>query len=113
MISLDKKYVTRGGEAVRLVSDKGNGKFPFIGLTGDYSIPKSWTKEGCYYEDGTPIYLDLVEVKEPKILKCWVNFYTNGGRAAFGSKEIADDLAHERDYCRIGEAVEVTKEVFE
>jgi hypothetical protein len=110
-IDITKKYKTRSGEAVRLVSDKGNGKFPFIGLTGDDSTPLSWTKEGYWNADITPNYLDLIEVKEPKVLKCWVNFYP-GCTTSHSTKEEADEIAGHFT-TRIGEAVEVTKEVFE
>jgi len=62
------------------------------------------------------------EVKpEPKVLKCWVNFYRNGKPSTIHhSKEDADRTAGLLRVLdspirihRIGEAVEVTKEVEE
>lgn len=113
MIDITKKYKTRNGQNVKLLSDKGRGQYPVLGYIGKRTTPSIWTLEGRYTISGNYADLDLIEVKEPKVLKCWVNFYTDGSCRAIPTKEMADawnnDGHSPRYRHRIGEAVEVIK----
>jgi hypothetical protein len=71
MIDLTKKYRTRGGKSVELISNKGRGNYPTIGYIDKNLFITSWTMEGVVIE-GTADTRDLVEVKERKL---WVNVY--------------------------------------
>jgi hypothetical protein len=73
MIDLTKKYRTRDGREVTLISDKGRGRGIFLGYIGSSNIINSWTARG--YRELTEFCrsdTDLVEVKEPKLKKVWV-----------------------------------------
>jgi hypothetical protein len=85
MIAFDKKYVTKHGEAVRLISNQGSEKFPIIGIVdGDVTV-KCWTKEGRYNEIGEH-FLDLVEVKtKVKYLKSMAQLLTEFPHSRFTS----------------------------
>ena len=106
MIDITKQYRTRDGRDVRLISDQGSESFPIVGYVGDHVTPSTWRPDGRSARIDT---LDLIEVKEPKILKCWVNFYGNLDQSVFPTKSLADHYNEVRGYPRIGEAVEVTK----
>ena len=72
MIDLTKKYRTRSGKSVELISNNGRGDYPILGFIGEDTLIRSWTMEGVIVE-GTADSRDLVEVKEEK--KLWVNVY--------------------------------------
>jgi len=74
MIDLTKKYRTRDGREVTLISDKGRGDFPIVGYLKGREAPAIWTQDGRYTLAGD-MCSDLIEVKEMK--KVWVNLYVN------------------------------------
>lgn len=45
-IDLKKKYRTRNGRPVRLISDQGRQPYPFLGYVGDDFVPCAWSEEG-------------------------------------------------------------------
>lgn len=47
MIDIDKKYQTRDGRAVRLISNNGTPEYPIIGVIYGADTPSSWTVDGC------------------------------------------------------------------
>jgi hypothetical protein len=73
MIDIDKKYQTRDGRPVRLISDNGTPEYPIIGIVDGGGIrPRSWTAEGKY-SDLCPDF-DLVPVPLPKVrVAVWID----------------------------------------
>ena len=69
MIDLTKKYRTKDGREVTLVSDKGRGDFPILGYFEGREALATWTQDGRYTLTGNTCS-DLIEVKEKK--KVWV-----------------------------------------
>jgi hypothetical protein len=69
MIDLTKKYRTRNGKDVELISDKGRGDFPILGYFEGREALATWTQDGRYTLTGNTCS-DLIEVKEMK--KVWV-----------------------------------------
>jgi len=61
MISMDKKYKTRGGSEVVLYCTDAPGKQPVHGRVGKDVY--AWTKGGCFFDHETTNRLDLVEIK--------------------------------------------------
>lgn len=92
MIDMNKKYRTRGGRDVTLLTTSGRGGWPIVGyITENGDLPEAWSATGQYYED-TKSDLDLVEVVEPVTEELWVNLYPPNSRlpACHSSKAIAD-----------------------
>ena len=75
-IDITKKYQTRDGKAVRLISDQGRSSYPIIGVVVDSDSLQEWTADGKYTTNGFDPELDLVPVKEKRT--GWVNIYPNG-----------------------------------
>lgn len=46
MIDIDKKYQTRDGRKVRLISNNGSTEYPIIGLLENSMVVECWTAEG-------------------------------------------------------------------
>lgn len=67
MIDIKKKYKTRSGFDVRLVSDQGHPDFPIVGYIRNSLEPSSWNQDGKYHKMRLHDY-DLVEVKEKKVM---------------------------------------------
>ena len=92
MIDIKKKYKTRNGHEVTLVTTEGRGPYPVIGYIGMGVLSTCWNKAGKAPWSSD---LDLVEVKEVKTATGWVNVYSDGRHAAHPTKEEADDYAEE------------------
>lgn len=123
----NKKYKTKSGLDVTFITDKGRKNWPILGYIGSSETPTCWRSNGHrYYGEHGRCLEDLVEYIEPKVLRCWVNFYENGSVAHFRTKELADRnnaiLGHKyseadkgfkrcEPILRIGEAVEVSIQV--
>lgn len=86
MIDIKKKYKTRSGLDVRLVSDQGHLDFPIVGYIGNSIEPTCWDCDGSftYQKD----HCDLVEVKEKKVM--YVNVYPSDKHYFYFSRESAD-----------------------
>lgn len=77
-ISLDKKYRTRTGETVRLISDQGcDEDYPIVGYVGQDCGIKYWSKQGLVYRSRTDEQ-DLVEAPQTTEIDFWFNVYPNG-----------------------------------
>jgi hypothetical protein len=72
MIDLTKKYRTKNGKDVELISDKGRGDYPIIGYFEGREALATWTQDGRYILAGNSCS-DLIEVKEKK--KVWGNLH--------------------------------------
>lgn len=73
MISMDKKYRTRDGQSVTLLSTSARGPRPVlghVGATGDMLY--WWTAAGGYVGDNNSV-MDLVEAIEPRT--GYINIY--------------------------------------
>jgi hypothetical protein len=92
MVDITKKYKTRDGIDVELISDKGRGEYPIIGFIHDDEYVKTWTKDGVFNIGIILNHLDIVEVKEKK--SAYLNVYQNTV-AAHDSKCLADNHAYE------------------
>jgi hypothetical protein len=90
MISKDKEYQTRDGREVRIYATDGGGDYPVHGayFNGAQWISGMWSKKGEYFLDGnTP--MDLIE--KPKIIKGWVNVYSETYISdIYSTRELAD-----------------------
>lgn len=62
-ISMDKKYQTRDGKDVELITVEGRKPFPVVGYIGDRHCPVLWSDDGFSRED---YVMNLVEVPEEK-----------------------------------------------
>jgi hypothetical protein len=78
MISMDKKYRTRNGLPVELITVSGRGSSPVLGYVSDITRVFSWTADGKLYEAEANDEDDLVEVKEKKTITVWVNISSCG-----------------------------------
>lgn len=80
MISLDKKYKTRDGQEVKIYSVDGNCYGYIHGAvmleSGEWEL-RSWRKDGRFMANSVTS-IDLVEVKERKIIEGWANICDNG-----------------------------------
>ena len=72
MIDLTKRYITRNGHEVTLISDKGRGDYPILGYFEGREALATWTRDGRYILAGNTCS-DLIEVKEMK--QVWVVLY--------------------------------------
>ncbi len=85
MIDIKKKWGTRSGLDVCLVSDKGHPDWPIVGFIGNGQQPYSWKQDGSYHEiRGESHDFDLVEVKEKKVM--YVNVYEDGSICGYESQ---------------------------
>jgi hypothetical protein len=75
MIDIDKKYQTRDGHAVRLISNNGTPEYPIIGVVDGIRRPMTWTPEGGYLDSAkSPCNLDLMPVPLTKMrVAVWVD----------------------------------------
>lgn len=74
MISMDKKYRTRGGRDVRLLCVDGpNTQLPIVGYIEQATAPMHWDASGKAHHG--LIMSDLIEYHEPDIRTIWVNVY--------------------------------------
>lgn len=75
-ISLDKKYRTRNGSQVRILTvSSPDENYPVCGAvktTGGW-INKCWTKEGYTHLFGSEHHLDLIEIKKPESIRIFLN----------------------------------------
>jgi hypothetical protein len=112
-IDITKKYKTRDGKEVRLLSDQGVGGYPIIGIVGDSN--ESWTLEGKQFKQSDdPEDLDLVEVKEPRVIEFWMNCYKDGMLGVVYSTEETANLLHNTNRNRLtGKPIHFRKEVEE
>jgi hypothetical protein len=93
MISLDKKYKTRDGQEVKIYSVDGNCYGYIHGAvmleSGEWEL-RSWRKDGRFMASCQTM-IDLVEVKERKIIEGWANICDNGTIGLlWDSKDSAD-----------------------
>ena len=110
MIDFNKEYQTRDGRKVRLISNQGSKIFPIIGIIQGSVTAFSWTSEGRCFEDTTTSRIwDLMEVTpEPKIYKCWVNFYSDGSSHSFSTRGSAEICKGSERTPRVGDPIEIT-----
>lgn len=85
MIDIKKKYKTRSGFDVRLVSDQGHPNWPIVGYVNDCIEPVCWDSDGLYVGTSVPDDYDLVEVKEKKVM--YVNVYEDVRRVHTTKKQ--------------------------
>jgi len=73
MISMNKKYQTRDGQPVELLTTRAreSRKWPVMGYIGDHVYLTLWSPEGIQDINGRRSNLDLVEVKPKRTL--WLN----------------------------------------
>ena len=91
MIDIKKKWHTRSGLDVRLVSDQGHPDWPIVGFIGDSPEPYVWKKCGTFKHGERQF--DLVEVKEKKVSYLFI--HSNGIRLfrnGDDSRQYADNL---------------------
>lgn len=60
-ITMDKKYVTRSGDPVKIISTEARGNYSVLGYIGDDIEVSKWTSDGRFFagEDGND--LDIFE----------------------------------------------------
>jgi hypothetical protein len=76
VIDITKKYQTRDGRPVEILSTNGRRGWSVIGYIGDNPTVRTWTSEGRI--DVTPWTRhdeDLIEIKEKKTRTYWLNIY--------------------------------------
>lgn len=88
MIDIKKKWGTRSGLDVRLVSDQGHHDWPIVGYVDNCKEPVCWDSEGLYIGTSEPDDYDLVEVKEKKVM--YVNVYSSDNVCIYFSRDSAD-----------------------
>ncbi len=78
MIEMNKKYKTRDGRDIRILCiDRPHISHPVVGYT-DNGVVYYWTKEGLSVPQPQFAYqkdYDLIEVKEKKRLKGWLEVF--------------------------------------
>lgn len=89
MISMGKKYQTRDGQPVELLTTRARGERPVMGYVGGQDQVSLWTLDGVYTHShqATHVY-DLVEVKPKRVM--WLNVYPNGATSAYRTRPDAD-----------------------
>lgn len=89
-IEMWKKYKTKNGSPVTLMTTSGRSPWEVAGYIGDNVNLDEWTDCGRYFED-CDYHMDLVEVVEPVTIEQWVNVYSRGPSGhAYSSKAEAD-----------------------
>lgn len=100
MIDIKKKYKTRSGLDVRLVSDQGHPNANIVGYAGDDTWPSTWNNNGEFRSTVSELIdhqmYDLVEVKENKVMYLLINAYGD-----LDTSEIADTKDRELYTTRI------------
>jgi len=101
MISMNKKYQTRDGQPVELLTTRSreSRKWPVMGYIGDCKWVTFWGPEGIHDVNGVRSNLDLVEVKPKRVL--WLNVYPDGDSSSHESREDADECAGARRIARL------------
>lgn len=74
MIDMNKKYQTKHGLPVRLLTTSGPSPWEVVGYIGDDTLPGAWTADGRFYSNVESKH-DLIEVVEPVTIERWVNIY--------------------------------------
>lgn len=113
MISMDKKYQTRGGHKVRIYALDGAGIHPIQGAvkTDNGWVMATWFKDGrCTVSMETPS--DLIEV--PETVTKWMNVHDGWVGTSLSTRTAADNVAIPRiGVLRVeytGDSFEVFKE---
>jgi hypothetical protein len=75
MIDIKKKYKTRSGLDVLLISDQGRGSYPIVGYVGLATTVTTWTDTGICDPDVDYHPFNLVEVKEKKVMYVLIDEY--------------------------------------
>ena len=104
MIDINKKYRTRDGRPVELITTSGRGARPVIGYIGGEEQASLWSINGAYGYLHTGVHVhDLVEVKpNPKPKRViWLNVYPKDEVHAHGSREDADGFSGNRRIARL------------
>jgi hypothetical protein len=96
MIDITKKYTTRDGRAVVLLSDKGPEGHPIVGYISGDSFVREWTEQGgC--RDIKECLIDLLEAPEQIELDIWLNIYPDAAAGldafTYADKGYADRCA--------------------
>lgn len=103
MIDINKKYQTRAGRPVELLTTSARGARPVIGYIGGEEQASLWSIDGAYgYSHPGAHAHDLVEVKpNPKPKRAlWLNVYPTNNTHAHDSREEADrQSGHRRIAC--------------
>ncbi len=101
-ISMDKKYQTRDGRPVLLLTTTAPEPWPVVGIVGDNGYyPKAWGGDGQFYQDGCSHSYDLVEVSRA-VSERYVNVYSDSmSNVAYESLNPAN-VARSRCRERIG-----------
>lgn len=79
-IDITKKYKTRDGRPVELISDKGRGEYVFIGYIGDDNSPSTWQENGSFW--GGESDFNLVEVEPESVYEYLICLIGSGGKTA-------------------------------
>lgn len=94
-VTMDKKYVTMGGKAVRIVAINVQGDYPVIGIvrysSGNETVYQ-YTRGGMSAPGEST--LNLIEIKEKVAL--WLNVYPDGSFGTHPSESEADTAAFGR-----------------
>lgn len=88
MISMNKKYQTRDGRPVELVTTNGRGKWPVMGYIGANEFFTAWDLDGSHVGSGVTDSLDLVEARPKRVM--WLNVYPDDEVLAHDSREDAE-----------------------
>ena len=88
MIDINKKYQTRDGRPVELLTTNARGAWPVVGYIGDGDQVSRWAIDGAFCGTSPIRTLDLVEVKPKRVV--WLNVYPDGDRSSHESREDAD-----------------------
>ena len=89
MIDINKKYQTRAGRPVELLTTSARGAWPVVGHIGGEEQASLWSLNGAYGYSYSGVHVrDLVEVKPKRTL--WLNVYPDDEVYAHGSREDAE-----------------------
>lgn len=94
MIDINKKYRTRAGRPVELLTTNARGERPVIGYIGDSEDLVRWSLDGTNNSYSYLEAFDLVEVKLKRVL--WLNVYPKDEVHAHESREDADGCSGNR-----------------
>ena len=88
MIDINKKYRTRDGRPVELITTRGRDKWPVMGYIGDEDQVSLWSIDGSNNSYSRLNVFDLVEAKPKRVLS--LNVYPDDEVYAHGSREDAE-----------------------
>ena len=93
MIDINKKYQTRGGRPVELLTTNARGERPVVGYIGDWDNLIRWSLDGTNNSYSYLKAFDLVEVKpKPKPKRVmWLNVYPDDDAYMPRTRKDADD----------------------